>query len=144
MTLDGRVGEGRPVLRLGIGVSPRMVLSSDGSDGRRFSVNVSSGVQQHFGQRLVAADGSDHQRCQSVLADGVDCGRRQQLQCVRYEVTAGRAQHFEGQIDFQLACALQVVHVTPRAQNLFEPTSWKQCDSESRLLDKNGQTGTYP
>ena len=91
------------MLRLGIGVGARMVLGAGRADGRRLGVDVGAGVEQHFGQRVVAADGGDHQRRQAVLADRVDLGGRQQLQRVRDQVRSRRAQHLEGQVDFQFS-----------------------------------------
>lgn len=70
LTLDGRVGQRRPVLGLGVGVSPRMGLGA--GDGWRFGVHVGAGIQENFGQSLVSADGGQHQRRQSVFADRVN------------------------------------------------------------------------
>ena len=39
----------------------------------------------------------------AVLADRVDLGGRQQLQRVRDQVRSRRAQHLEGQVDFQFS-----------------------------------------
>ena len=48
-------------------------------------------------------------------------GGRQQLECVWNKVTASRAEHLKGQVDFQLAWALQIIHVATWAEDLLEP-----------------------
>ena len=39
---------------------------------------------------------------------------------MRNQIAPGRAEHFKGQIDLELARAFQIVHVATRAEDLFE------------------------